>query len=291
MFRISITNSVIRLAESFFNSLLLPPFMFLVEKKIIQSRHLDREVSLDIFLPATLPENTLPRLLVINDGQDMEKLGLPGMLNEMYASGRITNQLFAVGVHAGERLLEYGTASTLDYLGRGYQAKNYSRFVIEELLPFLLQEYNLPEFSDRAITGFSLSALSALDIVWANPSIFNLAGVFSGSLWWRSKGLDEGYVESEDRIMHALIRKGRYNAGQRFFFEAGALDETADRNHNGIIDSIDDTLALIEELEIKGYQRDLDIRYVELPDGKHDVETWGRAMPEFLAWGWPAGKQ
>jgi len=53
---------------------------------------------------------------------------------------------------------------------------------------------------------------------------------------------------------------------------------------NGIIDSIDDTMGLIEELEKKGYDREKDIVYLEYEDGRHDVHTWGRAMPEFLRW-------
>jgi uncharacterized Zn ribbon protein len=64
------------------------------------------------------------------------------------------------------------------------------------------------------------------------------------------------------------------------------MDETMDRNSNGIIDSIDDTVDLIKELEGKGYSRGNDIHYVEMADGKHDIPTWGRAMPEFLKWGW-----
>jgi hypothetical protein len=64
------------------------------------------------------------------------------------------------------------------------------------------------------------------------------------------------------------------------------MDEIRDRNKNGIIDSIDDTLDLMKELEAKGYSPENDIRYLELKDGKHDVPTWARAMPEFLKWGW-----
>lgn len=60
----------------------------------------------------------------------------------------------------------------------------------------------------------------------------------------------------------------------------------ADRNKNGIIDSIDDTLALIEELKKKGYMLDDHIKYINYDDGRHDIPTWGRAMPGFLLWGW-----
>jgi hypothetical protein len=62
------------------------------------------------------------------------------------------------------------------------------------------------------------------------------------------------------------------------------MDETKDRNQNGIIDSIDDTRDLINELVSKGYNPESDIYYLEMPDGKHDVPTWGRAMPVFLRW-------
>src|SRR5262249_6152174 len=137
-----------------------------------------------------------------------------------------------------------------------------------------------------SFAGFSLGGLSALDIVWNHPQAFSKAGVFSGSLWWRTKGLDDGYNEDSDRIMHAQVRAGQYHPGQQFFFETGTQDETADRNKNGVIDSIDDTVALIEALVAKGYDRERDIRYLELPDGKHDVPTWTRAFPVFLKWGW-----
>ncbi len=86
--------------------------------------------------------------------------------------------------------------------------------------------------------------------------------------------------------MQQVIRNGKYHRGLKFFFQCGNMDETMDRNNNGIIDSIDDTLDIIKELEAKGYDREKDIEYLEMSDGKHDIATWGRAMPEFLKWGW-----
>jgi len=67
------------------------------------------------------------------------------------------------------------------------------------------------------------------------------------------------------------------------------LDENADRNNNGIIDSIDDTLDLIVELKAKGYT-DEHIEYLLLADGKHDVPTWANAFPAFLKWGYKIQK-
>jgi hypothetical protein len=64
------------------------------------------------------------------------------------------------------------------------------------------------------------------------------------------------------------------------------MDEAVDRNNNGIIDSIDDTLDVIKELEKKGYERPADMYYLEIAEGKHDIATWAIAMPSFLRWGW-----
>ena len=124
----------------------------------------------------------------------------------------------------------------------------------------------------------------AFDMALDHPREFSAVGVFSGSFWWRSKDLEKGYVEEVDRIMHAKIRTKKRDAQLRIFLQTGQLDETADRNKNGIIDSIDDTLGIMDELIKLGYTPHEQITYLELEDGKHDVETWGRVMPQFLQW-------
>lgn len=197
--------------------------------------------------------------------------------------------LLAVAIHAGpDRKMEYGTAGTADYAGRGAMAANYTKFVFEELLPFIRKESGFYEFKEKLFAGFSLGGLSALDIVWAHPEEFSKVGVFSGSLWWRSIDQTEPeYDDDKHRIMHQLIKAGTYAPWLKFFLMTGTLDETNDRNNNGIIDSIDDTLGLLAELEKKGYKRGSDMVYLELADGRHDVATWGKAMPVFLDWAFP----
>ena len=68
--------------------------------------------------------------------------------------------------------------------------------------------------------------------------------------------------------------------------ESVLLDETEDRNKNGVIDSIDDTIDLMRVLLQKGYKEGKDMQYLQLPKGKHDVPTWAKAFPTFLKWGW-----
>jgi len=257
-----------------------------VEQKAIPSNYLKRYVIVDLYLPKNIASLSQMSLLLINDGQDLSGMKFSAIVNALLQSNQI-QPLFCVGIHAGkDRKNEYGTAKVLDYEGRGAKAGAYNQFILEELLPFIHTEYAIESFQQKAFCGFSLGGLTAIDMVWNCPDIFSVAGVFSGSLWWRSKSLEDGYNDDTDRIMHQQIRKGEYYPGLRFYFTTGSLDETVDRNNNGIIDSIDDTLAAIEELKAHGYT-EKDIHYLNFEDGKHDVETWGRAMPGFLLWGWP----
>lgn len=255
----------------------------IVEQKLVYSSSLRRYITLDFYLPKNVSDPSGLSLLVLNDGQDLSKMPFDVMLNDLIESQEI-QPVICVGVHAGRnRKLEYGTSGIPDFKNRGTKAAAYEQFIINKLIPHLQSEYCISTFRRKAIAGFSLGGLSAADIAWSNPEVFSIAGVFSGSLWWRSKDIDDGYNEDTDRIIHQKIREGSYHAGQRFYFTTGSLDETADRNNNGIIDSIDDTLALINELKEKGISEE-DIFYINYEDGRHDVETWGRALPGFLKW-------
>lgn len=258
-----------------------------VQHHVLKSKLLLRDVKIDFYLPAADVEPENLSLLLVNDGQDLVTMHFENILGKLYDEERIS-PLLCIGIHcSADRKNEYGTAKILDYKGRGAKAALYTRFIYEELLPFIRTTLGARSFKEKSFAGFSLGGLSALDIVWNFPKEFRRVGVFSGSLWWRDKDQDDAdFNEDTDRIMHRQVREGEYAPWLRFFFEVGTQDETADRNNNGIIDAIDDTVSLIDELEIKGYNKATDIQYLELADGKHDVPTWAKAFPDFLVWGW-----
>ena len=257
------------------------------ETHTLNSTLLKRDVILSIYFPSFQIAPGKMNLLLINDGQDLEIMKFEKILSRLYSTNEI-EPIFFVGIGCGiDRKNEYGTAKYLDYNGRGTKAALYQQFVFDELIPFIRVNYALPSFKEKSFCGFSLGGLSALDTVWNHPQEFKNVGVFSGSFWWRLVSQnDPSFDEDSDRIMHLQIRNGGYYPWLRFFFETGTKDETADRNKNGIIDSIDDTVSLIDELVKKGYDAGKDIRYLELNDGKHDVGTWAKAFPDFLKWVW-----
>ncbi len=253
---------------------------------ILHSIFLQRQVIIDCYHSEDYFNHPLISLLLVNDGQDLRTMQFEKILDTIYQAGKI-EPVFCVGIHCStDRKNEYGTANILDYKGRGAKAALYTSFIMEELIPFIRDKYDIVSFKEKSFAGFSLGGLCALDIVWNHPHEFFKVGVFSGSLWWRDKDQEDiDFDEDADRIMQRQVREGNYYPWLKFFFEVGTQDETADRNNNGVIDSIDDAVSLIDELKKKGYKKE-DIEYYEIADGRHDVPTWAKAFPHFLEWGW-----
>jgi enterochelin esterase-like enzyme len=259
----------------------------IVETIELQSGSLQRTVKIDFYQHDNDIHADEISLLLFNDGQDLVTMNFKDILQKFYKTGS-RKPLLVVGIHCGEdRKNEYGMSVAPSFDGLGAKAAIFERFVVDELLPFIHSRFHNLHFREIAYAGFSLGALSALDISWNNPEIFSKVGVFSGSLWWRSVDKDDkDYDQRIHRMMHVQIREGDHRPGMKFFFECGEQDEWEDRNRNGVIDSIDDTIDLMRELVKKGFREGKDIYYLQMPNGKHNVESWGKAMPAFLKWGW-----
>lgn len=251
-------------------------------EKSIFSEFLQRQVYFSVIIPSDYdPAFTYP-LLLVNDGQDFEMLNLAGKIGELQDLGQIEKFVVA-GIHANhDRLTEYGTAIKADYASRGSKAGDTTKFVLQELLPALEQEFHVQK-KGIVYAGFSLGGLMALDIAWNNACNFSKVAVFSGALWWREKAIEDGYSDA-DRIMHAQIRQSVKKPSLEFWFQTGTFDEEDDRDGDGVIDSIQDTLECISELEQKGYNWGTDIIYVEVKEGRHNHYTWSAVLPDFLLW-------
>ena len=252
----------------------------------VPSKYLERGVKVDVFLPPQYSRDKKLRYPTIyfNDGQDMFALGMYDTLTKLYSEKMLPHCIIIAIYCNDNRINEYGTALEIDYKNRGNKAQEYANFVIHELVPLMRKEYRCRlEPSKNIYAGFSLGALSALDIAWANPSVFGKIGVFSGALWWRAQAWTP---EDPDggRIMHDIIRRSTHHPGMKFWFEVGTKDEESDRNNNGVIDAIDDTRDLIDELAALGYRPHEDIKYEEIEGGEHNPKTWGAIMPVFLKW-------
>ncbi|AWV97028.1 alpha/beta hydrolase [Arcticibacterium luteifluviistationis] len=256
--------------------------MKLFKGQEVFSKRLNRKFIYDVVVPPNYSKEQAYPLLVMNDGQDFEKLKMESVLEKFWKEGG--SPFIFLGLHCNqERLAEYGTAGILDSKGRGAKAAVFKNFLLEVLIPLVSKNYKL-EKSGHVFCGFSLGGLSAFDIVWETSGVFDKVGVFSGALWWRSTDYGKNYDNEKHRIIHEKVKSGAYKPNLKFWFECGTDDEKSDRDNNGVIDSIDDTRDLIKELMKKGYEPNKDIAYVEIDGGKHNQATWSKAMPGFLKW-------
>lgn len=263
-------------------------------------------------------------VLYINDGQDRGILCLHEAMARMLAKGSV-RPFIAVAIPTNDnRLQEYGTAVMPNAQGLGRLAAAYACFVIEELRPLINGRFRTLETAENtAIMGASLGGLSAFDIAWNHRDRFGIVGVFSGSFWWRAADAGDFGLQNSDwglgddsmmdsivdsainnphsametdcprpgrLIAQEIVRCGDYLPGFRAWFQAGTRDEVSDRDNNGVIDAIQDTLELIEALEEKGYRRGRDLAYVEVLGGRHDYETWSKVLPDFLQWAFGRGE-
>lgn len=264
----------------------MPPHIpkYHLERVVLSSKKLNRIVESEVMLPVHYFQNqTQYPFLLLNDGQDNKFMKIRSVVEKLSIEQKIED-IIVIGVLAGDRMFEYGVSAQADYKNRGSKAKAYEEFVVEELIPHIAHHYRINTKHPRnAFAGYSLGGLSAFDIAFRHSEYFHQIGVFSGSFWWRSKDFSDKEPDSH-RIMHEQIAKSKFVPNMRFWFQCGTHDETDDRNKNGIIDSIDDTLDMIVELTKIGYRPYHHITYFEVENGIHHSRTWAQVMPEFLKW-------
>lgn len=280
--------------KHFFNRLFVLFFICIMvggcNKKIkqqedtIYSRHLQAHVKLTIFSTPLPNEKSELNLLLLNDGQDGEKMDLKNILDSLYNEKSI-KPLIVVAIHADNRLQDYGVSGLPNSKNNGSKADKYAAFIANELYAFIKKKAGVRKFKTVAIAGCSQGGLSAFDIAWDNADKFDKVGVFSGSFWWRDKeASDKHYSDEENRIMLSKIRSSRKRPKLQYWFYAGAAEENADRDKDGIIDVVDDTRDLIEIIKNKKVCPPSDIVYRESAEGKHEFAYWQRVFPEFLIW-------
>ncbi len=264
--------------------------IFACNKKIkqqedkIYSRHLQAHIKLTIFSTPLPDEKSDLNLLLLNDGQDAEKMNVKKIVDSLYKE-KLIEPLIIVAIHANNRLQEYGVSGLPDFKNNGSRADKYAAFIDNELYTFIKKKAGVRKFKRVAIAGCSQGGLSAFDIAWDHADKIDKVGVFSGSFWWRDKDITaKKYSDVNNRIMLSKIRSSRKRPKLQYWFYAGAAEENADRDKDGLIDVADDTKDLIEIIKSKNVCPPSDIVYRESAKGKHEYAYWQKVFPDFLIW-------
>ena len=242
---------------------------------------------LTIYLPPGFQRKREHHLLIALDGQTMPRWLLGEILTKLSAGGEIDPTIVVAVPASPSRLDEYGTAGELDYRRRGAKAAVFQRYLVDVVLPQVREHVAVARDPQRTgIFGASMGGLCAFDTAWGRPDVFGLAGVFSGALWWRGDN-SSAAAQQASRIIHRRVRKCSVKPALRLWFQAGTKDELEDRDENGVIDAIQDTTELMDELRARGFRPGTDLQYLEIVDGQHHETTWAEALPDFLRWAWP----
>ena len=274
----------------------------------------DPSLRVRVWLPPAY-EQTQARydVLYVNDGQDMEAVGMQATLERLYREGAIRPLIVAAIDMPRDRVAGYGLfdrakaeviAAQTKYGAVGANAQRYAQWLTQVLVPAIDARYRTVARADgRAILGWSLGALSAFGIGWQYPELFGRVGAFSPSFWLSGDNRDAGAVQST-RIVHALVDASAPMPRPRLFFGIGSKEETDDRDGDGTIDVLDDTRDLVEGWKLAdgkprkglrqlGYGANLDharkpsrdnAALYLLDGGRHDQASWARMLPVFLQW-------
>ncbi|HPH38232.1 MAG TPA: alpha/beta hydrolase-fold protein, partial [Sediminibacterium sp.] len=132
------------------NHVIIQPPIMQMETSVVHSEYLERAVTINIYMPSKIKYLDQVSLVLFNDGQDLIKMSFDEIFSDLLTSGSI-EPIVCVGIHCGpERKMEYGTAYSADFNGRGAKAGLYSKFIFDELLPFIRKKYNAPSFKDKS---------------------------------------------------------------------------------------------------------------------------------------------
>jgi predicted alpha/beta superfamily hydrolase len=211
-------------------------------------------------------------VLYLHDGQnifDGATAYVPGQewgvdeAAERLIRARAIRPLIIVAIHhaVADRAEEFGPTRD-PYRQHGGRADLYTRFVVDELKPFIDATYRTcPEPPWTAVGGSSMGGLVTLHMGLTRPETFGTLVVMSPSLWW------------DRRTMLGRISALPGRLPWRIWLDCGTAEGS---------DTVRNVRALRRLLLDRGWAGGHDLRYVEVKDGAHTEYAWGQRIESVL---------
>jgi predicted alpha/beta superfamily hydrolase len=241
------------------------------------SRYLVHDRTIIVYLPPGYDPAAVRRypVLYLHDGQNVfdratsfgEEWQVDETAQKLILAGEI-EPLIIVGVYnTGEHRLEEYTPTAEADNGRGGQADDYGRMLVEELKPFIDATYNtLPSAANTALGGSSLGGLVTMHLGLRHSTTFNRLAVLSPSVWWDHRVLL--------REVDALPRK----LPLRIWLDAGTAEGA---------ETLDNARDLRDALVAKGWIIGDDLSYLEAAGGEHNEQSWAARVERVLTFLFP----
>lgn len=253
-----------------------------------------------IYVPANYKANakTKAKLLVFQDGQRATNptgsLRVPIVLDNLIHQKAIplTLGVFITPGNLSEHYPNNLGMSNPDHRAPEYDALNdqYSRFLIDELLPEVAKKYPYSTSpDDHIIGGTSSGAICAFTVAWHRPDVFrkviSIVGSYT-SIGYIPATADKPLIPGGD-IYPGLIRKSPIRP-MRIFLQDGSNDLNNEHGNwflanQQMLLSLEWANANADKIEDKGAR--YDINYV-WGDGGHSDQHGGSLLPDILRWMW-----
>ena len=246
-----------------------------------RSRFLRNQRDLIVYLPPGYHQQLQRRfpVLYLHDGQNLfdgATSFIPGMdwhvgqtADDLILRGAV-QPLIIVGIYnVGKvRIYEY-TPTKAPRLGGG-RADSYAKFLMQEVMPFIQQQYRaLPDARVTGMGGSSLGGLLSLYLGLKYPQVFGQLAALSPSVWWNQ------------RVIHRFAAAAPVEPRPRIWLDIGT-------NEGPRI--VRDVEEFRDVLLHKGWQLGGDLHYQRVEGAGHNEAAWARRVGPFLQFLYPAAE-
>ncbi|MDQ0340415.1 enterochelin esterase-like enzyme [Caldalkalibacillus uzonensis] len=227
-----------------------------VIKESINSRFLNEERPVRIYLPPGYNELVSYPIVYTQDGQDAFMYGRIATIANYLILEKGMEPIIIVGVDVDKK------KRTSEYSPIGSRHDAYKRFFVEELCPFIESRYELRQNGiSRVLLGDSLGATVSLHIALDHPDWFHYVISLSGA--FLNPSLEQLATEPHLEWLNMWMLIG--------------TQETEVETHMGTFDFLDWNRRAKAVLEEKG----ADITYLE-KEGQHIWGFWQKHLPDCL---------
>jgi predicted alpha/beta superfamily hydrolase len=246
-----------------------------------RSRFLRNQRDIIVYLPPGYDEQRSAHfpVLYLHDGQNLfdgTTSFVPGMhwrvreTADQCIGAAAVQQLVIVGIYNAGKARAGEYTPTRDARAGGGRADRYAKFLLQELIPFVRQEYRiLGGPMSTGIGGSSLGGLASLYIGLTFPEIFGRIAALSPSIWW------------DQRAILRFARDIKVASRPRIWLDAGTSEGSR---------TVKDAEQLRDMLLKKGWRLSHDLHYEAVEGGEHNEAAWAQRVGPFLQFLFPAGE-
>ncbi len=216
-------------------------------------------------------------VLYLNDGQNIfdaatsfagVEWGADETAQRLIKAGLIEPLIIVAVANTGaERIHEYAPTRGRYEEGKNSKglARNYGRFLVEELKHFIDRKYRTrrePEFT--GLGGSSLGGLCTLALGLWYPNVFRRLAVLSPSVWW------------DECMIYGMVGELEGKLPLKIWLDTGTNEPGWERARQ-----------LRDALVEQGWRLDDDLNYLEVQGGDHSEGAWGKRFESVLRFLYP----